>query len=312
MQKSEFFFLPFDHRGSFEKDLFGIEHRSPTELESKEISRYKQIIYDGFKQAIRDGVPKNKAGILVDEQFGAKILLDSKASGFWTACSVEKSGQEEFDFEYGSEFREHLNNLRPDFAKVLVRYNPEGNLALNRRQASRLKILSDFLTEREFHFLFELLVPPTPAQALQMSGDSQRFDRELRPSLMATAIEDLQNLGVEPALWKVEGLATEEDCRKIVEQAQRKNRDRVGLIILGRGENGETIKTWITNAAKTPGFVGFAIGRTVWESSLIKVKSKQISPIAASKEIATNFKSFCDLWTRVRNRKTADAGVTPS
>jgi myo-inositol catabolism protein IolC len=164
IETDEFFFLPFDHRGSFEKDLFGIEHRAPTEREREEISHFKNIIYGGFKKAVRDGVPKAKAGILVDEQFGAKILRDSKENGFWTACSVEKSGQEEFDFEYGDNFREHLNRVRPDFAKVLVRYNPEGDSALNRRQAQKLKTLSDFLRESDCQFLFELLVPATPAQ----------------------------------------------------------------------------------------------------------------------------------------------------
>jgi myo-inositol catabolism protein IolC len=312
IEKSEFFFLPFDHRGSFEKDVFGIEHRPPTEFESKEISRYKQIIYDGFRQAIRDGVPNDKAGILVDEQFGAKILVDSKANGFWTACSVEKSGQEEFDFEYGVEFREHLKNVQPDFAKVLVRYNPEGNLSLNRRQASRLKILSDFLGTTEIQFLFELLVPPTPAQSLKTSGDSRWFDHELRPLLMAAAMDELQMQGVEPDLWKVEGLATEADCRKIVKQAQSKDRDQVGVIILGRGENSETVKNWITNAARTSGFVGFAVGRTVWENSLIKVKKKQLSPVAAIEEIAKNFKTFCDLWTQERDRIPVGAGISPS
>jgi myo-inositol catabolism protein IolC len=298
--KSEFFFLPFDHRGSFEKDLFGIEDRAPTEAESREISRYKTVIYEGFKKAIGDGVPKENAGILVDEQFGAEILKDAKENGFWTACSVEKSGQEEFDFEYGNEFREHLNSVRPDFAKVLVRYNPAGDSVVNLRQASRLKILSDFLWEEEMDFMFELLVPATPSQKFCVGNDMGRFDRELRPGLMAQALKELRMQGVEPDVWKVEGLATEEDCRKIVDQAVGSGLDYVGVIILGRGEDRETIKRWITNAAMTPGFVGFAIGRTVWEKSLVKVKEGCISRAEASEEIAKNYKLFCDLWMQVR------------
>ena len=62
------------------------------------------MIYDGFQAAVAGGVPKEKAGILVDEQFGAAILRDAAANGFTTACPAEKSGQDEFDFEYGEEF----------------------------------------------------------------------------------------------------------------------------------------------------------------------------------------------------------------
>jgi myo-inositol catabolism protein IolC len=310
--KSEFFFLPFDHRGSFEKDLFGIEHRSPTETESREISRYKGIIYNGFKQAIREGVPKEHAGILVDEKFGAEILKDAKTSGYLTACSVEKSGQEEFDFEYGNDFREHLNTVQPDFAKVLVRYNPAGDSVANRRQASRLKLLSDFLWEEEMDFMFELLVPATPAQRLVVGNDLGRFDRELRPDLMAQAINELRQEGVEPDLWKVEGLGTEKDCRKVASQAVGNRLDFVGVIILGRGENRETIERWITNAAKTRGFVGFAVGRTVWEKSLLKVKEGLMSTTDASAEIAKNFKSFCDLWMQVRESEVDPTEVLVS
>jgi myo-inositol catabolism protein IolC len=149
-------------------------------------------------------------------------------------------------------------------------------------------------------FMFELLVPATPAQKLCVSNDTGRFDRELRPALMAQALKELRMQGVEPDVWKVEGLATEEDCRKIVDQAVGSGLDYVGVIILGRGEDRETIKRWITNAAKTPGFVGFAIGRTVWEKSLEEVKAGRMSRSEASEEIAKNYRSFCDLWMQVR------------
>ena len=85
------------------------------------------------------GVPKHKAAILVDEQFGSAILRDAASNGYTTACPVEKSGQEEFDFEYGEEFAKHVEAFHPTFCKVLVRYNPEGDPALNARQAARLQ-----------------------------------------------------------------------------------------------------------------------------------------------------------------------------
>ena len=135
---------PFDHRGSFQTKMFGWKG-TLTEEQTAEIAAAKQVIYDGFKDAIAAGVPKEKAGILVDEQFGAAILRDAKAHGYTTACSAEKSGQDEFDFEYGEEFAKHIEAMDPTFTKVLVRYNPEGDETLNRQQSARLKRLSDYL-----------------------------------------------------------------------------------------------------------------------------------------------------------------------
>ena len=301
MQNNEFFFLPFDHRGSFEKDFFGIIGREPTVSEAIEISAYKEIIYDGFKQAILNGVPKEKAGILVDEEFGKKILIDAKANGYLTACSVEKSGQKEFDFEYGVDFKKHILSISPDFVKVLVRYNPEGDAEVNHLQTTRLKILSDFCNENRFKLMFELLVPATLSQLAHVNEDIGRYDRELRPNLMIEAIKEIQKQGIEPQIWKVEGSTSEADYQKVVTQAKINSRDKVGLIILGRGEDRETINLWLSTAASTEGFIGFAIGRTVWQETLRKFKNKKISSKEAILEIAKDFKIFCDLWIEVKS-----------
>src|SRR6266571_818199 len=134
----------YEHRGSFQVKMFGWKGALTAE-QTAEIATAKQVIYDGFKAAVQDGVREEKAGILVDEQFGSAILRDAAAHRYTTACAVEKSGQDEFDFEYGEEFAEHIEAFRPTFSKVLVRYNPAGDPALNARQAVRLKRLSDYL-----------------------------------------------------------------------------------------------------------------------------------------------------------------------
>src|SRR6476659_3668610 len=151
------YILPFDHRGSFETKMSGW-HGDLTAGQIAEIAAAKQVIYDGFKAAIAAGVPKEKAGILVAEQFGAAILRDAAANGFTTAAPAEKSGQDEFDFEYGEDFARHIAAFNPTFCKVLVRYNPEGEKDLNQRQSFRLRQLSEYLHDRgSNHFMFELL-----------------------------------------------------------------------------------------------------------------------------------------------------------
>jgi 5-dehydro-2-deoxygluconokinase len=138
------YILPFDHRGSFQKKMF--EWDGPLNpQQTAEIAAAKRVIYDAFKAAVQAGVPKDKAGILVDEQFGAAILRDAVADAYATCCPAEKSGQDEFDFEYGEDFAKHIEAFQPTFCKVLVRYNPEGNEDLNRRQSARLKRLSEYL-----------------------------------------------------------------------------------------------------------------------------------------------------------------------
>src|SRR5262249_54588014 len=153
------------------------------------------------------------------------------AQGHITACPAEKSGQEEFDFEYGEGFTQHIEAFHPTFCKVLVRYNPEGDGALNRRQAARLKRLSDYLHgESRSLFMFELLVPAEKAQLEKLKGDKKAYDLELRPRLMIQTIEQLQDAQVEPDVWKIEGLDRREDCEKIVAAAHRGGRDKVGCI----------------------------------------------------------------------------------
>jgi myo-inositol catabolism protein IolC len=297
----DLYIMPFDHRGSFQEKLFGIKGRIPNEAETADIASYKQIIYDGFLEAVKQGVPKEKAGILADEQFGAAVLKQAHDAGYMTACPAEKSGQEEFDFEYGAEFGAHIAKFNPTFVKVLVRYNPEGDEALNKIQNERLKKLADYCHAHNNKFMFELLVPATKEQLAKVSGDAHRYDKELRPSLMARAMTEIQNDGVEADLWKVEGIETEADCVTIAKLARNTPaRKNVGVIILGRGENAEKVKLWLNMAAKVPGFVGFAVGRTIFWEPLKAVKDGKQTREQAVKQVAENYKTFCDLWTKAR------------
>jgi len=291
------YILPFDHRGSFQKKMFGWDGElSPQQ--TAEIAAAKRVIFDAFKQAVRSGVPKQKAGILVDEQFGAAILRDAIAEGYSTCCPAEKSGQDEFDFEYGEDFGKHVEAFHPTFSKVLVRYNPEGSPALNRRQSARLKLLSEYLHSNasKSRFMFELLVPAEKAQLDQLQGDKKAYDRQLRPRLMAQAIQQLQDAGVEPDVWKIEGLEGREDCEKVVAAARRGGRNQVSCIVLGRGEDDKKVREWLTTASSVPGFIGFAVGRTSFWDPLVDWRSQKITRDAAVAEIARRYQQFVEIF----------------
>jgi 5-dehydro-2-deoxygluconokinase len=295
------YILPFDHRGSFQTRLFG--WKPPlSEAQTAEIAGAKRVIYDGFKSALSAGVLKDKAGILVDEQFGAAILRDAEAEGVVTASPAERSGQDEFDFEYGEAFARHIEDFDPTFCKVLVRYNPEGDRVLNQSQAARLKRLSDFLAGRKrSRFMFELLVPAERAQLDRLKGDKKRYDLELRPRLMIQAIGELQAAGVDPDLWKIEGLDRREDCQAIVAAARTGGRDQVGCIILGRGEDDRKVREWLGIAAQVPGFIGFAVGRTTFWDPLVAWRNNKMTRDQAVAEIARRYREFVDVFDGARS-----------
>jgi myo-inositol catabolism protein IolC len=288
------YILPFDHRSSFEKGLFG--WKGPLTAEQTErIAQSKAVIYDAFKLSLTKGGSKENSGILVDPQFGAAILRDAHANGYIACMPAEKSGQAEFQFEYGDDYEAEIEKFQPSFVKALVRYNPEDDAALNKRQAARLKDLSDTAHKHDRHFMFELLVPPTAEQNERVKGNQDVYDTKLRPPLMAAAMTELQNRGVEPDVWKIEGLDHSDDCREIVKVAQRDGRKDVGCIVLGRGSNEDKVVEWLTVAAKVPGFIGFAVGRTSFWDPLVALRDGKVAREKAVEEIASRFLK----WTQI-------------
>ncbi len=294
------YILPFDHRASYISGLFGWKEPLNAE-QTAAMAASKGVIYEGFKKAVATNVPKEAVGILVDEQFGISILRDAANHGYITAVSVEKSGQDEFDFAYGDDFAQHIEAVNPTFAKVLVRYNPEGDSAMNRRQAQRLKRLSDYLQQSRRLFMFELLVPAEPIQLEHVDNDKNAYDLHLRPALMIRTIQELQDAGIEPDVWKIEGLDRREDCEKIVETARRNGRDPVGLIVLGRGADRDHVVHWLQTAASVPGFIGFAVGRTSFWQSVVDFEAKHVSADEAAAQIAKNFEEWIHVFEAGRS-----------
>jgi myo-inositol catabolism protein IolC len=301
------YILAFDHRGSFQKKLVGIEG-DPSEEEAAMISDVKHLIFEGMLKAVDQGAEPGVTGVLVDEQFGGptEIPGGAKERGLLLAMPVEKSGQDEFDFEYGDDFGAHIERFDPDFSKVLVRYNPEGDPTMNESQAGRLKRLGDWLHERDRKFLFELLVPAEDHQLEQVGGDSDRYDAELRPELMRRAVMALQEAGVEPDIWKIEGIDTQEDCEKIAQTARRDGRDGVICVVLGRGANDQKVEHWLRQGAPVDGYAGFAIGRTIWWDARKGFLDGDLDRDAAAEQIASKYLRFVRVYAEAA-RETAAA-----
>jgi myo-inositol catabolism protein IolC len=290
------YILAFDHRGSFQKKMFGIQE-DPTPKESDTISDAKRLIFEGMLEAVSRGVDPRSTGVLVDEQFGSDIPQRARERGLKLAMPVEKSGQNEFDFEYGEEFGAHIEKFDPDFSKVLVRYNPDDDPEMNARQLARLKRLSDWLHERDRKFLFELLVAATDAQLARVGGDSNRYDAELRPGLMREAIAEIQGAGIEVDIWKIEGVDDRADAAMLAEQTRSiPGQEAVTCVVLGRGASEAKVAQWLEQAAPVDGFVGFAIGRSIWWDPLAAFLANDLPRTDAAAQIADNYLRFVRVY----------------
>src|SRR5688500_4135895 len=293
------YILAFDHRGSFQKKWFGLEG-DPSPEDTSRIADAKKVIYEGVEKALEKGAEPGVTGALVDAQFGepSGIPQAAKDRGLVLAMPVEKSGQNEFDFQYGEDgFAAEIERWDPHFAKVLVRYNPDGDAELNQRQNERLKKLADWLHANDRKFLYELLVPAEPHQLEQVDGDSDRYDAELRPELMRRAIEDTQNFGIEVDIWKIEGVDERSDAEMLAKQTRSgEGREGVVCVLLGRGANDDKVDHWLTQAAPVEGFVGFAIGRAIWVDALKGFIDGSVDRDTAAGQIAENYLPFVRVY----------------
>jgi myo-inositol catabolism protein IolC len=288
------YLLPFDHRHSYLTGMFGILPPLTADQTAAVIAS-KRIIYDGFREAVTDDVIAASAGVLVDEEFGYGILRDAARRGYVTALAVEQSGKNEFAFEYGDMFATHIEAFGPTFVKALVRYNPEGDPVANERQVARLRRLSDYCRSAGQRFMFELLVPSTEAQLTRSLGDETSYDRWMRPALTVEAIRTLQDAGVEPDVWKIEGFDRREDYERVVAVARRGARSDVGCIVLGRQGDVHHVERWLETAASVPGIIGFAVGRTTYWEAIADYLARRTTRHEAALRIALRFRK----WTRI-------------
>jgi myo-inositol catabolism protein IolC len=265
---SRLYLLAVDHRGSFEK-MVGHDFEV--------LVAAKMLVWRGFLDALAHGAPRDAGGILIDEQYGSTVAREARKEGVVFAMPVEKTGRDEFEFEHGDDFGRAIEAYDPTYAKALVRYNPHSDDELNRRQESRLRALSDWLRAHDRRFLFELLVPPTEEQLRSVDGSRDRYDQELRPKLMQGAIETLQDAGIEPHLWKIEGVDHRDACQAIARVARRDARDGVGCLVLGRGASVERVEDWLRAGAGVNGYAGFAVGRSIFADAVRSFASDPVS-----------------------------------
>lgn len=292
------YILAFDHRATFADKMFNLKSADGLNNEQKELIReFKMLIYKGFKDAVQKLIPFDYAAILCEEEFGEEVLIDAKGNGFITILTVEKSGEQEFEFQYGDNFKEHIEKFKPTFTKVLIKYNPKDKEELKKRQQENLKILSDYCHLNNYKFLLEVLVLPTKEQLFEVNGSREAYDRKLRPELTAEVIKTLQSKGIEPDVWKLEGMETAIDYSGVIAEAKSEKRDNVGFVILGRGANEEKVDEWLKVGSKVNGVIGFAVGRTIFWEALEKFYKGEIGKAEVIDTVSKKFQDFYKIFT---------------
>ncbi len=295
------FILPFDHRASFIKGIFGDEVKEINNVQKQKIIEEKQMIYEAFKKAILEKIPKENAAILVDEEFGDLILQDAVKNNFNTCLTTEKSGQEIFDFEYGDKFPEHIKKYNPKFVKALIRYNPEGEVEVNKNQEEKLRLLNNYCHNEGYLFLLEVLIPPTKNQLEKTGGNLIVYEESVKPELALRMIDLLRKASIEPDVWKLEGLSSKKNYEKTCLKIKEGNRKNVSVVILGRGEKKELVDKWIVQGAREKGVIGFAIGRTVFWQPLVSYRNKNLTKEEAIDIISSNYQYYYQLFIDNKN-----------
>jgi myo-inositol catabolism protein IolC len=301
INKKQLLILPFDHRSSFSKTLLGY-HGEISQSQSKKISSLKKMVYNGFLDVISKYKDIDNFGILVDSEYGQKILNHANKLGVKTCSPVEKSGQVEFKFDHGNNFGKHIETANPTHVKVLVRYNPE-NKEINANQLKRLKKLSVYCQKTNRKLLFELLVPPTKKELEKLHGDKHKFDHTKRVTDTVKAIKEISK-EIYVDVWKLEGMDTQKAWKECISAIKTGlNKNNFSIIVLGRGENKAKVIEWLSIAAKFKEVTGFAVGRTIFFKPLKDYLDKKLTKEESEIKIANNFKFFVNLWKREKQIK---------
>jgi myo-inositol catabolism protein IolC len=284
------FILAMDHRDSFGRTLFGV-HGTATDEQVASMREAKSMIFEGARQLAGADIGGGRLGILVDEHLGADVAREAKAAGFVLAMPAEVSGVDRLTFEYGDDFARHIEEFDPDWVKVLVRFNPDDPAELQQAQIQQMRRLQDWVSASHRRWLVELLVPATRAQ-LAEHEDQASYDTHVRPGLTVKVIGTLSAAGVHPGIWKLEGYETAEGAEEVLAAVSAAGSPPCACIVLGRNAPKHQVDHWLDVAAPLEGYVGFAIGRSIWDEAIADYVAGKAGRKHTETQIAERYRHF--------------------
>lgn len=300
------YLFAMDQRGWLERAVAEVVPGSADDVATL-VRQAKELSFAGLRQAIASGVEPGSAGVLVDEQYGSDIARRAKEEEIVLSVPMERADCDVLALEYGEAAMDHVRQLGPDLPKLLIRHNVGGDREGNALQLERLRVVDRMVHDAGLRLLLELLVPATAQQMASVGGSLDRYDRELRPSLTGSAVEEIRAAGVEVDMWKIEGMDDPEDARGVARACTEGT--SATCLVLGRNAPWEGVERWLRNAAAAPGYGGFAIGRTLWWDAVVAWLQRRWDRDQAVSSIADAYRRAITVYEAA---PSGDADGTPS
>jgi 5-dehydro-2-deoxygluconokinase len=153
--------------------------------------------------------------------------------------------------------------------------------------------VSEACATRNIKFLLEVLIIKTEADS---DVSVEAFETHLRPELIRTTIREFYAEGIEPQIWKIEGIDDPIELSEVALAVQGGNRLDRGLVILGRDENKERVENWLRVGATVRGVVGFAVGRTIFKDPLLGHDNQETTRVETVAEIGGRYLEYVKIF----------------
>ena len=294
---SQLFILPCDHRDIL-RALWDAHHPRGFVQGDQWVTYAKHVVLDGLLMAVQDGVKLSDVALLMDEELGAAVLeraRDRKVSRF---VPTDDGTVGDYVLQYGADFPKHIEAVDPDYVQTLINYNPESPEAA--AQASRIAPLFKWLGTQSRQFMLELQVLPTEQQ-ISSAGGREAWVSKTRPGLIRKAVSELKDQGARPDVWKLEPMPDVQQYERTIEAIRSEGCQNAVAVVLGGGATTEAVDDSLRRCAKVDGFIGFAVGRSVWADGLQRLAKGDCDGPAAAKSIGDNFRHFTHVFSKAKS-----------
>lgn len=288
-----------DHRQSFLQKTLGISSDKVVLSDWTEVRNLKKMIFDGYKKALEMGVPRDESIFFIDDETGFEIIEEAMFLDLNFCLALEKSGQDVVEFEKGENLYQQIEKFKPKFVKLLVRYGVGDSEGQKQKQISVMKEAIEYARKNNVKFILEIRLRSTAASV----GVKQNAFSEISVfEEISQVVKELKVNGVDPDIWHMQGMESEEDYKKIVDEVRAGDREEVGLIVMSRGSAFPQVEKWIGAGAGVRGVVGFSVGRSAFQNAIRQYRDGSKSREDCVDQIARNFLEFNLLFDRYRNK----------
>jgi myo-inositol catabolism protein IolC len=198
-------------------------------------------------------------GVLLDDDAATDVAAAARANGWVVAAPSTHTVDGALELSRGERFGGHLDELGADIAAVALDWNPADDPDHKKARVLVLVKLAAWLHETDRELLVDLRVPATTTDLDEVDGDDRRYRTERRPELIARAMQELRDLGVEVDLWVVDRPADRDAAKELAASALDEGRDEVAILVEAREDDAPE-----GSVATVTGYRGEVVGRAAW------------------------------------------------